>query len=67
MEYFSKMKGLTTSPPRVSWMEMLWSWVGSFAGISVVSYIHYTLFSGTDLMMIIGSFGASANNKYKEI
>jgi CBS-domain-containing membrane protein len=60
MEYLKKMKGVTTSPPRVSWMEMLWSWVGSFAGISVVAYIHYTLFSGTDLMMIIGSFGASA-------
>jgi CBS-domain-containing membrane protein len=41
-------------------MEMLWYWVGSFAGISVVAYIHFTLFSGTDLMMIIGSFGASA-------
>jgi len=60
MEYFKKMKGATTSPPRVALIEMLWSWFGAFAGISLVAYIHYDLFKGTDFVMIIGSFGASA-------
>jgi CBS-domain-containing membrane protein len=60
MEYFKKMRGVTSSPPRVPLMEMAWSWVGAFAGIFVVAYIHYNLFAGTDFMMIIGSFGASA-------
>lgn len=60
MEYFKKMRGATTSPPRVVLFEMIWSWVGAFAGISSVGYIHYNLFTGTDRIMIIGSFGASA-------
>jgi CBS-domain-containing membrane protein len=60
MEYFKKMKGVTTSPPRVSFIEMIWSWAGAFASISLVAYIHYNLFKGTDFVMIIGSFGASA-------
>jgi CBS-domain-containing membrane protein len=60
MEYFKKMKGATTSPPKVPLIEMVWSWIGAFAGISVVAYIHYNLLKGTDFMMMIGSFGASA-------
>ena len=60
MEYFIKMKGVTTSPPRVSIIEMIWSWIGAFAGIAAVAGIHYNFLDGTDFMMIIGSFGASA-------
>ncbi len=60
MQYFSKMKGVTKSPPRVSLLEMAWSWVGAFLGIAAVAYIHYHVFSDADLVMIIGSFGASA-------
>lgn len=60
MQYFSKMKGITKSPPRVSLLEMAWSWVGAFIGIAAVAYIHFHVFSDNDLVMIIGSFGASA-------
>jgi len=60
MQYFKKMKGVTTSPPRVSIPEMLWSWVGSFLGIAAVALAHYRILDDTDLVMIIGSFGASA-------
>lgn len=60
MRYFSKMKGATTSPPRVSISEMLWSWVGSFIGITAVALAHYRILADSDLVMIIGSFGASA-------
>lgn len=59
-EYFSKMKGTSKSPPLVSLSEIIWSWVGAFLGISAVAYIHYNLLSDSDLVMIIGSFGASA-------
>lgn len=59
-EYFSKMKGTTKSPPSVSLSEMGWSWVGAFLGIAAVAYINYNKLEDTDLVMIIGSFGASA-------
>ncbi len=60
MEYFNKMKGTTKSPPRVSFSEIAWSWIGSFLGIAAVAYAHFTIIQGTDLVMVIGSFGASA-------
>ncbi len=59
-KYFNKMKGSTTSPPRVSLLEIFWSWVGAFLGISAVAYMNYNVLDQTDLVMIIGSFGASA-------
>ncbi len=59
-EYFSKMKGVTRCPPRVPFSEIVWSWIGAFLGIAAVSYLHYRVLSGTDLVMVIGSFGASA-------
>jgi CBS-domain-containing membrane protein len=58
--YLQKMRGTTTSPPRVSLSEVIWSWVGSFLGIAAVALIHYNLLAASDLVMIIGSFGASA-------
>lgn len=60
MNYLQKMKGDGQSPPQVSLTEVLWSWIGSFLGLAIVSLIHYKLFDETGLMMIIGSFGASA-------
>ncbi len=60
MNYFHKMKGHTQSPPRVGAAEIVWSWVGSFLGIAAVGLIHFKLLDQTGLMMIIGSFGASA-------
>lgn len=60
MRYVNKMKGVTKSPPRVGLKEMIWSWIGAFLGIAAVAYFHFNIFSGTDLTMIIGSFGASA-------
>jgi CBS-domain-containing membrane protein len=58
--YFRKMAGTTQSPPRVSLSEIFWSWLGAFLGIAAVAYINYGFLDGTDLVMIIGSFGASA-------
>jgi len=58
--YWRKMRGLTKSPPRVGLQEIFWSWLGSFLGIGAVAAGHYAFFEGTDLVLIIGSFGASA-------
>ncbi len=60
MIFFQKMKGSGQSPPQVSPVEVIWSWIGSFLGIAAVSLVHYKLLDQTGLMMIIGSFGASA-------
>lgn len=59
-DYFQKMRGGGASPPRVSPAEIFWSWLGAFCGIAAVALLHYRLFSGSGLLMLIGSFGASA-------
>jgi CBS-domain-containing membrane protein len=58
--YFSKMKGTSKSPPMVSLPEIAWSWIGAFLGIAAVSLISFNILEDTDLVMVIGSFGASA-------
>jgi len=40
--------------------DVFWSWIGAFIGVGLVSFLHFNLFSGTDLVLLIGSFGASA-------
>ncbi|BDD88110.1 HPP family protein [Desulfofustis limnaeus] len=60
MKYFGKMRGNGQSPPRVSLAEIGWSWLGSFIGIAAVAMIHYQLLDQSDLLLLIGSFGASA-------
>lgn len=60
MNYFNKMKGTTKSPPRVSFAEISWSWVGAFLGIAAVSSIHYNMITQLDHVLLVGSFGASA-------
>ncbi len=60
MNYFHKFKGVTQSPPAVSLKEICWSWVGAFLGILPLAYLHYVHLDKTDVVMLIGSFGASA-------
>ena len=60
MSYWQKMKGNGQSPPRVSIAEVCWSWLGSFLGITAVALLHYTVVDQQGLMLLIGSFGASA-------
>jgi CBS-domain-containing membrane protein len=60
LNYFNKMKGTTKSPPQVSLSEIIWSWIGAFLGIAAVALINGYLIEKQDLLMIIGSFGASA-------
>ena len=41
-------------------IQIIWSWIGAFAGISLVSVISSFILEGTGLTLVIGSFGASA-------
>ncbi len=59
--FIAKMRGSTRgSPPRVSNKEILLSWIGAFLGIGAVAWVNQLFFQGTDLTLMIGSFGASA-------
>jgi CBS-domain-containing membrane protein len=60
-EYLLKMRGTTGgSPPGVGRAEILWSWIGGFAGIAALAWAGHLLFEGPDLSLLIGSMGASA-------
>jgi len=58
-EYFRKMAGTTQSPPGAGLAEILWSWLGAFLGIGAVAFLDGFL-EKTDVLLLIGSFGASA-------
>ncbi|PKN15531.1 MAG: HPP family protein [Deltaproteobacteria bacterium HGW-Deltaproteobacteria-24] len=55
LEQFKK-----TNTEKLDIANLLWSWIGSFLGILTISFIHYDMLKGTDLSLVIGSFGASA-------
>ncbi|MFH0998969.1 MAG: HPP family protein [Pseudomonadota bacterium] len=42
MIFFQKMRGSGQSLPRVSLVEVFWSWIGSFIGITAVAVMHLT-------------------------
>ncbi len=44
----------------IAYSELFWSWVGAFLGVGVVSLLNYNLVTDSDLVFLIGSFGASA-------
>lgn len=58
--YFLKMRGATHAPPRVPLAEIGWSWLGSFLGMALIAELHMQMVARGDLMLLIGSFGASA-------
>jgi CBS-domain-containing membrane protein len=60
MDYLRKIKGTTQSPPRVSFWEICWSWVGGLLGIAAVGYLNDRFLEGSDFMLILGSHGATA-------
>jgi CBS-domain-containing membrane protein len=65
--YLAKMKGGGQGPPGVPATEVLWSWIGSAIGIGTCGFISSAYFEPRDLILIIGSFGASAVLVYAAI
>ena len=67
VDYISKMKGSTKSPPGVGAGELAWSWLGSAIGIGLCAYLSSAYFEPRDLSLLIGSFGASAVLVYSAV
>ena len=44
----------------VDYKEHFWSFLGSFVGIGILAYLESIHFSGSDMVYLIGSFGASS-------
>lgn len=44
----------------IDYKEHFWSFLGSFVGIGILSYLEALHFTGSDLVFLIGSFGASS-------
>lgn len=44
----------------IDYKEHFWSFIGSFIGIGVLAYLESIHFSGSDVVFLIGSFGASS-------
>jgi len=59
-EYFSKFRGGGQSPPGVPAIEVFWSFIGSFLGISICGFLSSFYFEPREMTLFIGSFGASA-------
>ncbi|MCF6247165.1 MAG: HPP family protein [Desulfobacula sp.] len=59
MIFFDKMKGGRKNSSKVNLSEIVWSWAGAFCGILSIAWLSH-IFKDTDLVFIVGSFGASA-------
>jgi CBS-domain-containing membrane protein len=60
-DYLKKWRGTAAgSPPRVHGNEVFWSWIGAMLGIGALACIGDRFFAAQDLVLMIGSFGASA-------
>jgi CBS domain-containing membrane protein len=44
----------------INYKEHFWSFLGSFVGIGILAYLESIHFSGSDMVYLIGSFGASS-------
>ncbi|RYJ40723.1 HPP family protein [Flavobacterium anhuiense] len=44
----------------IDYKEHFWSFLGSFVGIGILSYLDASQFAGSDVLFLIGSFGASS-------
>ena len=58
--YFAKMRGSISKDTEIFPVEILWSFIGSLVGMTVLSVFNSALFSRTDNLLLMGTFGASA-------
>ena len=57
-KFLKQFKKINSEPLEKA--NIFWTWIGSFFGMLAVGYFHLDMLKGTDLSLIIGSFGASA-------
>lgn len=59
--YFNRMRGLEAPRTRVSLSHVMWSGIGAFLGIYLISVLNqYISMNVSDTLFLVGSFGASA-------
>ncbi len=59
--YFNRMRGLEAPPSRARLSHVVWSAIGSFLGIYLISILNqYMFMNASDTIFLVGSFGASA-------
>jgi CBS-domain-containing membrane protein len=60
-EYFKKMQGGESCPPRKPLCKIAWSWLGAFIGIYLIAALSkYNYKNLQDSLFLVASFGASA-------
>ncbi|MFC5051352.1 HPP family protein [Rubritalea spongiae] len=59
--YLNRMKSTGACPPRLPLQKIIWSWIGAFLGILLISAVCESIEPmGVSSLFLIGSFGASA-------
>ena len=58
--YLHKMRGGQRQEGTIYPIEVLWSFVGSFIGISLLAWCNEAVLARTDKLLMMGTFGASA-------
>lgn len=58
--YFSKMRGAAPEEHHIYPFEIAWSFVGSLIAIGFLSWCDSAIFHGSDNVLLMGTFGASA-------
>lgn len=58
--YFAKMRGNSPDSLEIFPVEILWSFIGSLAGMLILSWCNTAVFERTDSLLLMGTFGASA-------
>ncbi len=58
--YFVKMRGARAGSHEIFPLEIMWSFIGSFAGMGILSWCNTAVFGRTDNLLLMGTFGASA-------
>ena len=56
---YRKTKLIIYKETLIDYKEHFWAFIGSFIGLSIISYLHYEVLSKNDLTLLIGSFGAT--------
>lgn len=56
---YRKTKYVLYKETLVDFTEHFWAFIGSFVGLGIIAFLQYKTFSDTDLVLLIGSFGAS--------
>lgn len=59
--YFNRMRGLESPPSRAHLSHVMWSAIGAFLGIYLITVLNRYIFGNvSDTIFLVGSFGASA-------